>query len=129
MPAYEGMTSFSAVQEGIGQFVTWICSTFIDAYPGPGVILPTGDTEMSKAWPQPMRNLPSRRDGHADREVQLKHINRASGTQSRGQLALLERVGEVVTEDGTLELGIVGSVEFLQLLQIGGSTLGSAMAP
>lgn len=33
-----------------------------------------------------------------------------------GPLALLERIGEVVIEDGILELGIAGSVEFLQQL-------------
>lgn len=38
------------------------------------------------------------------------------GTQSGGPLALLERIGEVVIEDGILELGIAGSVEFLQQL-------------
>lgn len=36
-------------------------------------------------------------------------------------------IGEVFLERGILELGIIGSVEFLQLLQIGRSTLGSAV--
>lgn len=38
-------------------------------------------------------------------------------------------IGEVFIEGGILELGIIGSIEFLQLLQIGRSTLGSAVAP
>lgn len=54
-----------------------------------------------KAWPPPMRNPPRERDGHVKREVQLRSINRVSGSQSQGHLALLGRIGEIVTEDRT----------------------------
>lgn len=64
---FEGMMSFSAVLDGMGQCVTRAYSAFIDANPGPGTILSTGDTEMNKAWPLPMRNLLSRGDEHANR--------------------------------------------------------------
>lgn len=81
---YEGITSFSAVLDRMEQFVTWAYSTFIDTYPGPGNILSPGDTGMNKAQPLPVRDPPSGRDECANREAQLRHVNRVSGTQSRG---------------------------------------------
>ena len=46
-----------------------------------------------------MRNPLRERDGYIQREVQLRHINRVSGNQSRRQLALLGRIGEMVIDN------------------------------
>lgn len=70
---YEGMASFSAVLDRMGQFVAWAYSTFIDTYPGPGFFSIHSVTEMNKAQPLPMRNSSSARDVRANREVQLRY--------------------------------------------------------
>lgn len=52
-----------------------------------------------KVWSPPMRNPLKERDGHIQRGVQLRHINRVSGNQSKGQLAMLGRIGEIVIDN------------------------------
>lgn len=64
----------------MGPFITWVYLTFIDTYPGPGIILSARDMEMNKDWPLPMKNPLSGRDGYTNGEVQLRYTNRVSGT-------------------------------------------------
>ena len=66
-----------------------------------GISLCIGDIEVI-VWPLLLRNPHNERDGHIKREVELKHFNRVSESQSRGQLVLLGRIWEVDVEDGTL---------------------------
>lgn len=53
-------------------------------------------------WPPLLRNPHNERNRHIKREVKLRHFNRVSESQSRGQLVLLGRIWEVAIEDGTL---------------------------